>query len=39
MSSMNAKLEDSEKENAQAGEILYISTVRGNILICTRKKI
>ena len=36
---MNAKLEDSEKENAQAGEILYISKVRGNILICTRKKI
>lgn len=34
---MNAKLLESEKERAIAGETLYILKVRGNILICSRK--
>ncbi len=35
---MNAKLANSEKEQAKTGEMLYISKVKGNILICSRKK-
>lgn len=30
---MNAKLEDSEKEQVKAGDTLYISEVKGNVLI------
>ncbi len=35
---MNARLEDSEREQVKAGDTLYISDVKGNVLICSRQK-
>jgi hypothetical protein len=35
---MNAKLADTEKEQVNPDDVLYVSEIKGNILICTRKK-
>jgi membrane protein implicated in regulation of membrane protease activity len=35
---MNAKLVDSEKEHVNPDEVLYVLEVKGNVLICSRKK-
>lgn len=35
---MNAKLIDSEKEHVNPGDVLYVLEVKGNVLICSRKK-
>lgn len=35
---MNARLEDCEKQEAQVGQILYITKVKGNILVCSRTR-
>lgn len=35
---MNAKLVDSEKEHVNPDDVLYVLEVKGNVLICSRKK-
>ena len=34
---MNAKLDEHEKQEASPGQRLYVTEVRGNILICSRR--
>lgn len=36
---MNAKLDDLEQKFAEVNELLYIVEIKGNILICSRKKL